>query len=69
MNFAKITMKLHWNHVYSKNFSLKLAEYFGDTIGHPELAISGSCMMMVYQVKLYLYFQFFSCLFFQYSEE
>ena len=42
---------------------------FLSTMGCPELAISGSCIGIVCEVKICFYLQFFSCLFFQCSGE
>ena len=47
-------MKLNWKKVCSKIFNLKLVRYFQSTTGHPELAISAACMMIVCEVNMFL---------------
>ena len=43
-------------------FNLTYVGYFQGTMGHPELAIPGSCIGIVCEVKMF-YLQFFSYLF------
>ena len=52
-----------WIKFVEKFFNLKYVGYFQGTMGRPELAIPGSYIGIVCEVKICFYLHFFSCLF------